>query len=80
MLLEADQVDAASLEAVDGLEMLAQRASQTVEPGDAQAVTGSGVVDELARLHRFAVPDRGYSVFSCANSLFYREAAVETPL
>ena len=34
----------------------------------------------LARLHRFAVPDRGYSVFSCANSLFYREAAVETPL
>ena len=34
MLLEADQVDAASLEAVDGLEQLAQRASQTVEPGD----------------------------------------------
>ena len=37
-------------------------------------------VTALARLHRFAVPDRGYSVFSCANSLFYREAAVETPL
>ena len=47
MLLEADQVDAASLQAVDGLEQLAQRASQTVEPGDAQAVTRSGVVDEL---------------------------------
>ena len=48
-LLEADQVDAAGLEAVNGFEQLAQRASQTVEPGDAQAVTGSGVVDELGQ-------------------------------
>ena len=39
-LLETDQVDAAGLEAVDGFEQLAQRASQTVEPGDAQAVAG----------------------------------------
>ena len=46
-LLEADQVDAAVLEAVDRFEQLLERASQAVEPGDAQAVTGSGVVDEL---------------------------------
>ena len=46
-LLEADQVDAAGVEAADRFEQLLERASQTVEPGDAQAVTGSGVVDEL---------------------------------
>ena len=40
-------MDAAGLEAVNGLKQLAQRASQTVEPGDAQATPGSGVVDEL---------------------------------
>ena len=48
-LLEADQVDAAGLEAVDGFEQLAQRASQTVEPGDAQAVAGSSVLNELGK-------------------------------
>ena len=48
-LLEADQVNTAGLEAVNGFEQLSQRASQTVEPGDAQAVTGSGVVDELGQ-------------------------------
>ena len=46
-LLQADQVDAAGLEPVDGFEQLSERASQTVEPGDAQSVAGSGVLDEL---------------------------------
>ena len=35
-------MDAAGLEAVDGFEQLAQRASQTVEPGDARAVASDG--------------------------------------
>ena len=41
-LLETDQVDVAGLEAVDGLEQLPERAPQTVEAGDAQAVAGTG--------------------------------------
>ena len=48
-LLEADQVDAAGLEAVDDFEKFSERASQTVEPGDAQSVAGSSVVDELGK-------------------------------
>ena len=46
-LLEADQVDTSGLEVVDGLEQLPERAAQTVEASDAQAVSGPGVVDEL---------------------------------
>ena len=46
-LLEADQVDATGLEAVDSLEQLAKRASQSVESRDAEAVAGSRVVDKL---------------------------------
>ena len=42
-----DQVVPTRLEVVNGFEQLAQRASQTVEAGDAQAVPGSGVIDEL---------------------------------
>ena len=41
------QVDAAGLEAVDSLEQLPERAPQAVEASDAQAVAGSGMVDEL---------------------------------
>ena len=40
-------MDTAGLEAVDGFEQLAQRASQTVEPGDAQSVAGSSVLNEF---------------------------------
>ena len=55
-LLEADQVNVASLEVVNGFEQLSQRASQTVEPGDAQAVIGSGMVNESSPPHsRFCV-------------------------
>ena len=46
-LLEADQVNTAGLELVDGLEQLPERAPQAVEASDAQAVAGPGVVDEL---------------------------------
>ena len=46
-LLKADQVDPTGLEAVHGLEQLAQRTSQTVEAGDAQVVPGPSVIDEL---------------------------------
>ena len=48
-LLEADQVDAAGLEAVDDFEKLSERASQAVEPGDAQAVARSSVLDEFGK-------------------------------
>ena len=41
-LLEADQVNAASLEIVDGLKKLAQRAPQTVEARAAHPVAGTG--------------------------------------
>ena len=42
-----DQVDAVGFEAVDGFEQLPERTSEPVEANDAQAVTGSGVIDEL---------------------------------
>ena len=42
-----DQVDPTRLEVVSGFEQLAQRASQPVEPDHAQAVSRSGVVDQL---------------------------------
>ena len=48
-LLEADQVDAAGLETVDGFEQLPERAAESVEADDAQPVTGSGVLDELGQ-------------------------------
>ena len=48
-LLEADQIDAPGLEGVNGFEQLAQRQPQAVEPGDAQAIPGPGVVDELGQ-------------------------------
>ena len=48
-LLEADQVDAAGLEIVDGFEQFPERASEPVEANDAEAVTGSGVIDELGQ-------------------------------
>ena len=48
-LLEADQVDASNPEGVNGFEQLAQRPPQAVESGDAQAIPGPGVVDELGQ-------------------------------
>ena len=45
--LEADHVDAAGLETVDGFEQFPECASQSVEPGDALSVAGSGVLDEM---------------------------------
>ena len=63
---------------------MSQRAEQALEQLEPQGIDVNAVLPvvfhALTRLHRFAVPDRGYSVFSCANSLFYREAAVEAPL
>ena len=41
-LLEADQVDAAGLESVDGFEQLPERAAESVEADDAQPVTRVG--------------------------------------
>ena len=48
-LLETDQMNGAGLEAIDDFEKLSERASQTVEPGDAQAVARSSVLDELGK-------------------------------
>ena len=45
--LEADEVDAAGLDVGDDYEEFAQGASESVEAGHAQPVSGSGVVDEL---------------------------------
>ena len=47
LLATTDQVDPTRLEVVNGFEQLAQRASQPVEPDHAQAVSRSGVVDQL---------------------------------
>ena len=48
-LLEADQVDAPGLEIVDDFEQFPERASESVEANDAEAVTGSGVIDEFGQ-------------------------------
>ena len=42
-------MNGAGLEAIDDFEKLSERASQTVEPGDAQAVARSSVLDELGK-------------------------------
>ena len=54
-----DQVDPTRLEVVNGFEQLAQRASQPVEPGHAQAVSRSGVVDQLREAGPIRALSRG---------------------
>ena len=39
-------MDTADLAIINGFAQLAQRSPQMIEPGDVQAVTGPGVVDE----------------------------------
>ena len=45
--LETHEVDVLGLEGVDGLEEFTQRAAESVEAGDAEAIAWSGMVDEL---------------------------------
>ena len=49
------------LEVVDRLEQLPQRAAESIEPGDAQAVAGAGVVDEIGEAGMIEAP-AGYDV------------------
>ena len=39
-------MNAPPFQIVDGLEQLTERASETIEAGDAESIAGSGVVDE----------------------------------
>ena len=47
--LEADEVDVVRLEVLDRFEQFLERAPKAVEAGDAKAVAGAGMVDELAQ-------------------------------
>ena len=55
-LLETDQVDVAHLETVDRFEQLLEGAPEAVEAGDAEAVAGASMVDQLRQPRALELP------------------------